>query len=605
MNHVDLPLPSETPPRLTLNGVDLMVAGSGKVGGDRIDFHAEGTALASPEAVVQTVASWTGDGAVEWVAGHQNVTHPVRVSVSGDNSDDLDENVRRLRAACGPGILKYQPPHEFARPVVWMVQWTQATKVADWTLETRRVRIYDLTIRCWPHSYADREVTVQITSTATPPTAGHVFTSKSNAAAAGWDAFFAQHGGGVSGSVWSSFVDVTSVRVRARTQDVNDYAGVLVRRIPPGGDSTWNQARRLLRSTVPDVAALTVRVNGQALQLVGRSGSDWWHQVPDSVTAVTELSWEGSVVTGTGPSAWRTLEVGGYAWASALPAAATNREVQGSVVASGTAPTPVTVDVAPTTGNAAAGAVLVHTWAEAEGGYSGPNVSVHRTTGSAVAEAADTHTVSGTGVDISSGVRWEVPCSRLPEGVYTLWVLARRPAGAATMNFTVAGRVANPVTSGSTMTPIKTKAARLLGPRYSWVSLGPVVLPQRAVDPGTATQILEITAAGVRVDQVLLTIQEVPGRPGRVGATATCRTVSVSRVSIRPPTPTQPAPRVMGGISADGGDMIALDEIGAMGDLTLQPGANRIYIVASGATGGIGVTVTYRPAGIDVPPAVD
>ena len=295
-------------------------------------------------------------------------------------------------------------------------------------------------------------------------------------------------------------------------------------------------------------------------------------------------------------------------WVDVLPATATTKEILGQVTASGTARTAAALVLEPVLNFGSQYGVLVHAWAETGSGYAGPNVSSYRATGSWTTEdGSNTRGLSGSYVSIGSQVRWDIPATRLPEATYELWVLARRAAGAGIVPVTIAAGVANPLQPSPTLTPVATVHRSFPGPTYQWVSLGSVTLPSTAVAADGATQRLALTGAGIRVDQVCLTLQEYSSRPDRrAGGVVTCWAPDEAYVSITPPSPDRPGARVMGWLSEGGEDTEAraVASVGALDDLTLRPGPNAIYACAAGAIGGIQGRVTYTPAGIDVPPAV-
>lgn len=601
---------SDIPPELVLNGVPLVIDTSETVGGAGVDVLEDGTELASPEAIVQAIASWTGEGQHEWVEGYDNLAHQLRVMVRGADIAELDANTARLLEACRAGELVWTPPHMGATPAVYRVQWVKAKKVWSGVLEGTRLRTYALEARCLPYAYARSAVSVPVVPSVTPSptTLDDLSGTRAAVQGRGWDAFGVQAGGGVTSSLWGAVPDdcmtVSSGTLRCRVPDgfgPGDFSAVRVTRPV----SSWPSSKRLIRTTLTgNVSALYVSVNAGAgvCDLVMRSGNTWWHRVPGDVVGIVDVRWQTP-----GAGARLAVQFDDVSWVDVLPAVGSDREILGTVTASGTARTAAALVLEPVLNFGSQYGVLVHAWAETGSGYAGPNVSQHRATGTwATEDTANTRGLSGSYVSIGSQVRWDIPATRLPEATYELWVLARRSAGAGIVPVTIAAGVANPLQPSPTLTPVATVHRSFPGPTYQWVSLGSVTLPSTAVAADGATQRLALTGAGIRVDQVCLTLQELSSRPDRrAGGVVTCWAPDEAYVSITPPSPDRPGARVMGWLSEGGEDTEAraVASVGALDDLTLRPGPNAIYACAAGAIGGIQGRVTYTPAGIDVPPA--
>ena len=602
--------PSEVPPSLVLNGVELILASSGEIG-LLVETLNNGLELNTPEPTILTLGEGSDNTGPEWVETWQNTTHQIPVAVGGESGPDLEDAVRRLLDACRPGTLTYTPGHMGSATGVWEVLWVRPQSVHDAEMEGKLRRLFLLTIRTSPYVHAVSPVSVPIVPSVTPDptTLDDLSGSKAAVQGRGWDAVGVLPGGGVSSSLWGAVPDdcmtVSSGTLRCRVPDgfgPGDSSAVRVTRPV----AAFFPAKRLLRTTLTgNVAALHVSVNGGATvcPLAMRSGNTWWHRVPDDVAGVVDVRWQTP-----GAGARRAVQFDDVTWADVLPVVGSDREFLGGVTASGTARTAATVVIEPVLNFGSSYGVLVHAWAETGNGYSGPNVSQYRASGAWTTEdTANTRGLSGSYVSIGSQVRWDIPAIRLPEATYELWVLARRPAGAGIVPVTIAAGVANPLQPSPALSTVATVHRSFPGPTYQWVSLGSVTLPSTAVAPDGATQRLALTGAGLRVDQVCLTLQELSGRPDqRAGGLVTCWAPDEAYVSITPPTPDRPGARVMGWLSEGGEDTEAraIASIGALDDLTLRPGLNMIYGCAAGASGGIQGRVTYTPAGIDVPPAV-
>ena len=602
-----MPEPSGVDPRLILNGVELVVRSSNTVGGDGVDALAEGTVLATPRQVVSTIRSWTGDGDLELVDGHENAAHQLRVLVGGEDVDELDTNVRRLHAACRRGELVWVPPHLAAAPVRWFVQRAEATRQWDDRLENRLRRVYAIEARCLPHAYALDEVSVSLPPSAAPvdTSSDNLSGSKADLAARGWTAQLATSpawtDSWATATVSSGVLSLVSPK-----PPLGASVEVVFERTYTGGDPSYS-GQPLLRSIVPSgvgPGGLRVWINGVLCTLMAQDGSTFWHQVPDGITTVNTVRWQGK--NGDLPNA--RLSIDDVSWTTGLPGGSA-KELVGSVEASGTARTPARVSLSQATGTAPVRGVLVHVWPEdtdgsdtSEGVYAGPNVSSYRATGTL---AADTNaTVSGfSALATGSGVRWDVPLTRLPDGSYEVWALLRDGTVLSTRTITLSAAVANPFQPSPTLSPLKTVRRTVRTDRHTWVSLGPVQLPTVRAARAAATQQLQIVGDGaLRVDQLCLTLRERADRPGIVAGTVFTADAATSRILIQPPTHDDPGYTAMGGHQADGSDHRALSTVGAADDLTLEAGGNRIYVAAGGASGGLQADVSWLPRGIDVPP---